>query len=92
VNTGIKNTRLFEFIIPATWSMSGEVHVKAVSLEDAILQANEISLDKFYTEYMDGSFEINEDIMESYPLNVASEEASKECYKIDETPEKDLPC
>jgi hypothetical protein len=80
--------KLFKFIIPASWQVAGEAKVMASSLEKAIeIAAGSLSLDSFDANYVDDSFEINEDCIEEYPEN----QLAVELCKIENTSTKDLP-
>ena len=51
--------------IPCTWLMYGMYHIKANSLQEALQLADDAELptDK---DYLDGSFEINKDMLPYY--------------------------
>lgn len=62
-----------KYFIPVTWAMYGEYMVKADSLEMAIkmVENAESPYDELpYGEYIDGSFEINKDMIEEVNENV----------------------
>jgi hypothetical protein len=82
-----ESVKKFKFIIPASWTVSGDIKVFATSLEDAIHQANEADLSEFNSDYVDGSFDIDEDVVKQYLVNKVAEELCT----VEDTPEKDLP-
>jgi hypothetical protein len=56
-----KNDQLKKYIIPVQWMVSDEIEVEAYSLEEAIEIAKRMPLTR--GEYVDDSFEINEDLL-----------------------------
>jgi hypothetical protein len=56
-----KSNQLKKYIIPVQWMMSDEFEVEAYSLEEAIEIAKRMPLTR--GEYVDDSFEINEDLL-----------------------------
>jgi len=76
---------VYEFQIPCTWECCGYYHVEAYSLEGAIKKAEDTGDLPEQSEYIDGSFEINYDVVE---------EANRillEIMKIKQTPKEKLP-
>jgi len=74
----------FTYRIPIEWSLCEEVTVEAESLEDAIQLANEVPLPS-NGEYIDGSFEVREEIVEECNPFI------REVRRIDTTPRDQLP-
>ena len=55
------------YTIFASWEMCGQVEIEADSVEEAIRMADEeTKLSKFNECYVDGSFEINYDLVYDY--------------------------
>ena len=57
-----------KYKIPVSWSVCGIMEVEANSLEDAIDKAEDMPLPTD-TDYIDGSFEVNRDMLEYYNEN-----------------------
>jgi hypothetical protein len=61
-----------KYTVFATWEMCGELEIEAHSIEDAIERVEYTSqfpdewLDDFNGRYIDGSFEVNEDLVYHY--------------------------
>ena len=56
-----------KYTVFASWEMCGEVEIEADSIEDAIERVEwEFHLDDFNGRYIDGSFEVNEDLVYHY--------------------------
>ena len=74
-NTNLKAETLKEFKIPVTWKVYGEVVIKAKDMESALETA--INIESFgeglplptESEYIDGSFEIEQDMLLIEELN-----------------------
>lgn len=47
------------YIIPCTWTVAGEMAIEAESLEDAIFEAENNAPLPTDTSYIEGSFEVN---------------------------------
>jgi len=75
----------YKFAIPVTWLMCDLVEVYADSLEKARDYVN--TCYKLKGEYVDSSFEINEDVIDEYSENIVAQDM----IDIDDIPEKDLP-
>lgn len=56
-----QRNKLKRYVIPVQWMMSDEFEVEAYSLEEAIEIAKQMPLTR--GEYVDDSFEINEDLL-----------------------------
>ena len=54
-----------KYQIPCTWSVCGVLEIEAESLDEAIIEA-EISPLPVESDYIDGSFEVNEPMLEFY--------------------------
>jgi len=54
-----------KYKIPCTWSVCGVLEIDAASLEEAIIEA-EIAPLPTESDYIDGSFEVNEPMLEFY--------------------------
>lgn len=65
--------------------VGANMKIRASSLESAIRQANEANLPTD-SDYIDGSFEINQDIIEEYIEN----QIALECIKVNAIPQKEL--
>ena len=57
-----------KYQIPCTWSVCGMLEIEAESLDEAIIEA-EISPLPVESDYIDGSFEVNEPMLEYYNEN-----------------------
>ena len=78
----------YKFAIPISYLMSDLVMVEAESVEEAVnIVNNTYHFEDQDPEYVDGSFEINYDVIEEYEENQIAEEM----IKIDKTSKKDLP-
>lgn len=52
-----------KYIIPVTWAVASHVEVEADTLDEAKQKADDAPLPIENSEYIDGSFEINDDII-----------------------------
>lgn len=78
----------YKFAIPITYLMSDLVEVEAKSLKEAIkLVDRTYRFENHDPEYIDGSFQINHEVLDEYEEN----QIAAEMIKIDKTPKKDLP-
>jgi hypothetical protein len=80
----------YKFVIPVTWSVSADMEIMAGSLEEAIQKANDyINLGQVPlpegSEYIDGTFEVNDSIIDV--LN----DVVMEVIKIDKAKKEDYP-
>jgi hypothetical protein len=53
-----------KFHIPVRWEMYGSTIIEADSLEDAKAKAEEKSLEDFDADYVSGSFEVDDELVE----------------------------
>jgi hypothetical protein len=60
--------KLYEFRIPVSWSMTGVVYIEARNLDDAIESASSADLPD--GEYMDGSWEVDQECAEEFNISV----------------------
>jgi hypothetical protein len=74
----------YKFVIPVTWSVSADMEIMAGSLEEAIQKANDYPLPEG-SEYIDGTFEVNDSIIDV--LN----DVVMEIIKIDGAKKEDYP-
>ena len=72
--------------IPVTWSVCATMEVEANSLSEAITKAEDMSLDTSLLtdpEYIDGSFEVNVDLI-GYANDDLTKEEKEECNYSEE--------
>jgi hypothetical protein len=53
-----------KFHIPVRWEMYGSTIIEADSLEDAKAKAEDMSLEDFDADYVSGSFEVDDELVE----------------------------
>jgi hypothetical protein len=54
-----------KYKIPCTWTVCGDLEIEADNLEAAILEAEDAPL-PVTSEFIDGSFEVNHDMIDFY--------------------------
>lgn len=67
-----KQNRKRLYNVPVTWSVSGSYEVEAWSKEDAIRKAEDRQEFPTYSDYVDGSFHVEEAWVEEIPRNVVT--------------------
>ena len=53
-----------KFHIPVRWEMYGSTIIDADSVEEAMSKAENMSLDNFDADYVSGSFEVDDELVE----------------------------
>ena len=53
-----------KFHIPVRWEMYGSTVIEADSVEEAMSKAENMSLDNFDADYVSGSFEVDDELVE----------------------------
>ena len=66
--------------IPVEWAVTGTVLVEAESLAEALLEAEDAPLPEA-TDYIEGTFEINRQMISYVNKNLTKEEIKNECYE-----------
>lgn len=66
--------------IPVEWAVTGTLLVEAESLSEALLEAEDAPLPEA-TDYIDGTFEINRQMIAYVNKNLTKEEIKSECYE-----------
>ena len=66
--------------IPVEWAVTGTVLVEAESLSEALLEAEDAPLPEA-TDYIEGTFEINRQMISYVNKNLTKEEIKNECYE-----------
>ena len=66
--------------IPVEWAVTGTLLVEAESLSEALLEAEDAPLPE-PEDYIDGTFEINRQMIPYVNKNLTKEEIKSECYE-----------
>ena len=66
--------------IPVEWAVTGTVLVEAESLAEALIEAEDAPLPEA-TDYIEGTFEINRQMIPYVNKNLTKEEIKNECYE-----------
>ena len=66
--------------IPVEWAVTGTVLVEAESLAEALLEAEDAPLPEA-TDYIEGTFEVNRQMIPYVNKNLTKEEIESECYE-----------
>jgi hypothetical protein len=66
--------------IPVEWAVTGTMLVEAESLSDALLEAEDAPLPEA-KDFIEGTFEINRQMIPYVNKNLTKEEIESECYE-----------
>ena len=66
--------------IPVEWAVTGTLLVEAESLSEALLEAEDAPLPEA-TDYIEGTFEVNRQMIPYVNKNLTKEEIKSECYE-----------
>jgi hypothetical protein len=66
--------------IPVEWAVTGTLLVEAESLSEALSEAEDAPLPEA-KDYIDGTFEINRQMISYVNKNLTKEEIESECYE-----------
>jgi hypothetical protein len=66
--------------IPVEWAVTGTMLVEADSLAEALIEAEEAPLPEA-TDYIEGTFEVNRQMIPYVNKNLTKEEIKSECYE-----------
>jgi hypothetical protein len=66
--------------IPVEWAVTGTLLVEAESLSEALIEAEDAPLPEA-TDYIEGTFEINRQMISYVNKNLTKEEIKNECYE-----------
>ena len=66
--------------IPVEWAVTGTLLVEAESLSEALLEAEDAPLPE-PEDYIEGTFEINRQMIPYVNKNLTKEEIKNECYE-----------
>lgn len=78
----MKNPKVKEYTIPVVWSVMGRMKIKATSLEEALLKAEDVPLPKD-SSYLDDSFEIDYDGVRNYNPNLSDEDKDELDFQVE---------
>jgi hypothetical protein len=68
--------------IPCTWTVAGTVTVKANNLEEAIFEAENNSPLPADNDYIEGSFEVNNQMIPYLNKNLTETEMTEHCGEV----------
>jgi hypothetical protein len=66
--------------IPVEWAVTGTMLVEADNLAEALIEAEDAPLPEA-TDYIEGTFEINRQMISYVNKNLTKEEIENECYE-----------
>lgn len=66
--------------IPVEWAVTGTLLVEADSLAEALIEAEDAPLPEA-TDYIEGTFEVNRQMIPYVNKNLTKEEIENECYE-----------
>jgi hypothetical protein len=66
--------------IPVEWAVTGTMLVEADNLAEALIEADDAPLPEA-TDYIEGTFEINRQMISYVNKNLTKEEIENECYE-----------